>query len=217
TGDARRERLRSLLVVSEIALALVLLIGAGLMIRSFGRLAAVKPGFNTDQVLTMRVQLASAKYSQDPAVIAFFQEAVDRISRLPGVRSAGAINYLPFTGLDSATGFSVVGRPKPAPGEEPTTGVRVVHPNYFRAMGIPLLRGREFSERDTKQSPRVLIISQSLARQFFADEDPIGKKLIIEWGEDIPDETVGVVGDVLHDGLDTRPEPTVYWHEARMA
>ncbi len=216
TGDARRERLRSLLVVSEIALALVLLIGAGLMIRSFGRLAAVKPGFNTDQVLTMRVQLASAKYSQDPAVIAFFKEAVDRISRLPGVRSAGAINYLPFTGLASATGFNVVGRPKPAPGEEPTTGVRVVHPNYFRAMGIPLLRGREFSERDTKQSPRVLIISQSLARQFFADEDPIGKKLIIEWGEDIPDEIVGVVGDVLHDGLDTRPEPVIYWPEARM-
>jgi len=216
SSDSGGSKTRGLLVVSEVALSLVLLIGAGLMIRSFGRLAAVKPGFNTDQMLTMRVQLASAKYSQDPAVIAFFQEAVDRISRLPGVRSAGAINYLPFTGLDSATGFSVVGRPKPAPGEEPTTGVRVVHPNYFRAMGIPLLRGREFSERDTKQSPRVLIISQSLARQFFADEDAIGKKLIIEWGEDIPDEIVGVVGDVLHDGLDTRPEPAIYWPEARM-
>jgi putative ABC transport system permease protein len=208
--------MRGLLVVSEMALALVLLIGAGLMIRSFGRLGAVNPGFRADNLLTMRLTLAGARYAQDPAVIAFFGNAVERIGRLPGVQSAGIINYLPLTGLASATGFDIVGRPDPGVGNKPVTGVRVVDPSYFRTMGIPLLAGRNFTERDTKESPRVLIISQTLAHRFFADENPIGKKLVIQWNDAIPDEIVGVVGDILHDGLDARPEPTIYWPEARM-
>src|SRR6185503_15375379 len=209
-------RTRSLLVVCEVAIALVLLIGAGLMIRSFGRLGSVNPGFRADNLLTARLTLGSAKYAQDPAVVAFFKNAVERVGHLPGVQSAGTINFLPLTGMASATGFEIVGRPDPGVGNKPVTGVRVVDPNYFRAMGIPLLAGRGFTERDTKDSPRVLIISQTLARHFFADENPIGKKLIIQWDDTIPDEIVGVVGDTLHDGLDARPEAVIYWPHARV-
>ncbi|HUJ24004.1 MAG TPA: ABC transporter permease [Bryobacteraceae bacterium] len=216
TGGLRRHRARSLLVVAEVALALVLLIGAGLMIRSYQQLGAVKPGFNAERVLTMRLHLSGETYRQDTAVVSFFHEATERLGRLPGVSAAGAINFPPLTGLDSATTFQVPGRPDPGAGNYPVTGVRVVEPAYFRAMGIPLLRGRQFTERDTAQSPRVLIISQTLAQRFFADEDPIGKKLIIDWGDNKPDEIVGVVGDILHQGLDAKPEPIIYWPEARM-
>ena len=215
-GTVRRRRVRSILVVSEMALALVLLIGAGLMIRSFQRLGAVNPGFNADHLLTFRTQLASSKYSQDPAVIAFYQEAVERVRHLPGVRSAGAINYLPLTGMASATGFRIVGRPDPGAGNELVTGVRVVDPHYFRSMGMPLLKGREFTERDNQQSPHVLIISQTLAQRYFPNEDPIGKKLNVEWHNTPSEEIVGVVGDILHDGLDARPEAMIYWPAARM-
>ena len=215
-SNLRHRRTRSLLVVCEVAVALVLLIGAGLMIRSFGRLGAVNPGFRADNLLTLRLTLGSAKYAQDPAVVAFFKNAVERIGRLPGVQSAGTINFLPLTGMASATGFDIVGRPDPGVGNKPVTGVRVVDPNYFRTMGIPLLAGRGFTERDTKDSPRVLIISQTLAHRYFADENPIGKKLIIQWNDTIPDEIVGVAGDILHDGLDARPEAIIYWPHARM-
>jgi putative ABC transport system permease protein len=216
TGDVRRHRMRSLLVVSETALALVLMIGAGLLIRSFGRLGTVDPGFNPEHLLTLRVELTGSRYQQDSQVVSFFQQAVERAGHLPGVRSAGAINFLPLTGLDSATGFTIFGQPAPRPGEHPVTGVRVVDPGYFRTMGIPLLSGRSFTARDTKTSSRVLIISATLARRFFPNEDPIGKKLIIQWDDSIPDEIVGVVGDVLHDGLDTQPWPIIYWPHARM-
>jgi putative ABC transport system permease protein len=213
----RRRRVRSILVVAEMALALVLLIGAGLMIRSFQRLGAVNPGFRMDHLLTLRTQLAGSRYSTDPAVIAFYKEAVERIGHLPGVRSAGAINYLPLTGMASATGFTVVGRPDPGAGNELVTAVRVVDPNYFRTMGIPLLKGRGFTEHDNRQSPHVLIISQTLAQRYFPDEDPIGKKLKVEWRNTPSEEIVGIVGDILHDGLDARPEAMIYWPAARMA
>jgi len=215
--DRRRRRVRSLLVVAETALAMVLLIGAGLLMRSFVSLQGVKPGFQADHLLTMRVQRTSTGASDDdPQVIAFFRETVERLNGLPGVRSAAAVNFLPLTGMGSATGFIIAGRPKPAPGDQPVTAVRVVDTHYFQTMGIPLQRGRNFTPRDNKQSPRVLIVSQELVRRFFPDEDPIGKKLVIEWGSDEPDEIVGVVGNVLHDGLDTRPEAMIYWPAARM-
>src|SRR5438309_8782487 len=109
------------------------------MIRSFERLGAVNAGFNPDHLLTMRVLLASSKYAQDPAIVRFYNDAVERIGRLPGARSAGAINFLPLTGMASATGFDIVGRPDPGLGNKPVTGVRVVDRNYFHTMGIPLL------------------------------------------------------------------------------
>src|SRR5713226_2945855 len=164
----------------------------------------------------MNVLLTGSTYSQDQSVIAFFREAVERIGRLPGVRAAGAINFLPLTGMDSATSFTIVGRPDPGAGNKPVTGVRVVDPNYFRTMSIPLLHGRAFAAGDTQKSPRVLIVSETLARRFFPGENPLGKKLIIDWNDHLPDEIVGVVGDILHEGMDARPEAIIYWPEARM-
>lgn len=217
SGDLRRHRLRSLLVVGEVALALVLLIGAGLMIRSFQKLQAVDPGFNAEKLLTMRVSLPHSRYEKNPQVVGFFRDALARIEALPGVQSAGAINYLPLTGRASATDFEIVGRPKPGPGEAPVTDVRVADPNFFRAMGIPLLRGRTFTAHDTAESSPVLIINEELARTVFPGEDPIGKKLIIGWGPKSPeDEIVGVVGNLKHYGLDSKPGPTIYWSHARM-
>jgi len=176
----------------------------------------VNPGFNADRLLTMNVLLTGPTYSKDQPVITFFREAVERIGRLPGVRAAGAINFLPLTGMASATSFTIVGRPDPGAGNKPGTGVRVVDPNYFRAMDIPLRHGRAFTAGDTQKSPRVLIISETLARRFFPDENPLGKKLIIDWNDNLPDEIVGVVGDILHEGMDAQPEPMIYWPEARM-
>jgi putative ABC transport system permease protein len=186
------------------------------MIRSFARLQAVYPGFNADRLLTMNVLLTGPGYSQDQSVITFFREAVERIGHLPGVRAAGAINFLPLTGMASATSFTIVGRPDPGAGNKPGTEVRVIDPNYFRAMGIPLLLGRAFTAGDTQKSPRVLIVSETLAHRFFPGENPLGKKLIIDWNDNLPDEIVGVVGDILHYGMDAQPEPIVYWPEARM-
>ncbi len=216
TGGLQRHRLRSLLVVAEVALALILLIGAGLMIRSSQKLQAVDPGFRTDKMLTMRVALPSSRYGKNPQVVGFFQDALARIESLPGVRAASAINFLPLTGRASATDFEVVGRPKPPAGENPITDVRVADPKFFRTMGIPLLRGREFTAHDTAGSPKVLIINEALARSVFPQEDPIGKKLIIGWDPPlVEDEIVGVVGDIKHYGLDTASRPTIYWPEAR--
>src|SRR5262249_28460155 len=142
---ARSRRLRSALVVVEVALALVLLVSAGLLVRSFARLQKIHTGFNTDNILTMVLPLPGAKYREDAQVISFFRQATERIRALPGVRSVGIVNYLPlYGGLGSSTGFTIEGRPLPPPGEEPSTNVRVSDSGYFEAMGIPLRRGRLF-------------------------------------------------------------------------
>jgi putative ABC transport system permease protein len=217
SSDLRRHRVRSLLVVGEVALALVLLIAAGLMIRSFQKVLAVDPGFNSEKLLTMRINLPHSRNGKDPQVVGFFQDALARIQGLPGVRSAGAINFLPLTGMASGTDYLVVGRPIPKPGDRLGTEVRVADPNFFSTMGIPLLRGRTFTAHDIAQSSPVLIINEELARTVFPGEDPIGKKLVIDWGPKSPeDEIVGVVGNLKHYGLDHKTYPTVYWSHARM-
>jgi putative ABC transport system permease protein len=217
-GGAGHRRVRSIFVVSEVALALVLLVGAGLMIRSFIKLSQVDPGFNPDNLLTARVLLPGSKYGDNPKRAAFFQQAVERIETIPGVQAAGAISWLPLVGLGSATSFWVDGRPEPPPGEKPVTDVRVITPGFFAAMGIPLIKGRIFDEHDTAQSPRVLIINETLAREFFPDEDPIGKRLIISWDRPaLPDEIIGVVGDVRLTGVDGQVRPAIYWPHARQS
>ncbi|MCI0404008.1 MAG: ABC transporter permease [Acidobacteria bacterium] len=213
---ARSGQARRLLVASELALALVLLISAGLLIKSFGRLQSVPTGFNAENLLTLRIQLSSARYEDRAQRTAFFRDLVDRIETLPGVKSAGAIAFLPLDGLGSATGCSVVGRPEPPPGEEPVCDVRVVHPGYFHTMGIPLLRGRNFNSSEEAQSANVVIINEALARQMFPGEDPIGKKLVIVMSDEPPqDEIIGVVGDVKHSGPDTEARPMTYWPHPR--
>jgi putative ABC transport system permease protein len=206
-------RLRSALVVSEIALAVVLLASAGLLIKSFLRLQQVDRGFNTDNILTMVVRLPDAKYNQDPPVISFFGQALERIRALPTVRSAGMINFLPlYGGLGSGTGFKIEGRPEPPPGQGPSCDVRAVDAGYFQTMGIPLLRGRNFSDLEVKEKRHVVLINETLARQHFPNEDPIGKRLdVAMFDEPFWAEIIGVVGNVRYDSLVDEPPPAAYF------
>ena len=210
----RSGTLRNTFVVAEVSLALVLLIGAGLMIRSFMRLQSVETGFQPENVLTMRAQLPKKKYPEPHQIVDFFRQAQERIAGLPGVQAVGAISYLPLTGLASRDGFKIVGQPPPAPGQEPGVEVRVVTPTYFQAMGIPLLKGRLLNERDVKET-RVLLINETLAKRYFPNTDPIGKQIEISWDGSGPDEIVGVVGDIREGSLNKEPEPTIYWSHPR--
>jgi putative ABC transport system permease protein len=205
---------RNVFVIAEVSLALVLLIGAGLMIRSFTRLQSVETGFNAESVLTMRAQLPRKKYGEPHQIVDFFKQAQARIAALPGVQAVGAISYLPLTGLASRDSFKIPGQPPPAPGQEPGVEVRVITPTYFRAMGIPLLKGRLLDERDVKES-RVLLINETMAKKYFASQDPVGKQIEISWDGSGPDEIVGVVGDIREGALEKEPEPAIYWTHAR--
>jgi putative ABC transport system permease protein len=206
---------RNVFVVAEVALALVLLIGAGLMIRSFMRLQSVETGFNPENVLTMRLQLPRKKYAEPHQIVDFFKQAQDRVAALPGVQAVGAISYLPLTGgLASRDAFKIVGQPAPKPGQEPGVEVRVITPTYFQAMGIPLLKGRLLNERDVKES-RVLLINETMAKRYFAGVDPVGKQMDVFWDGSGPDEIVGVVGDIREGALNKEPEPAIYWSHHR--
>ena len=204
---------RNLFVVAEMALALVLLVGAGLMLRSFSQLHQVKTGFDAENVLTMRVQLPSAKYAEPQQRADFFKRAEERLAALPGVKSVGAINYLPLTGVATSTSFNLASKPLP-PSESPATEIRPVTPGYFTAMGIPLLRGRGFDERDGANS-RVIIINETLARKFFGGQDPIGRQLIVTWRPQVTDEIIGVVGDIKESALEREPNSAIYWPHPR--
>ena len=216
-GGSRR--LRSALVVSEIALAVVLLASAGLLIRSFIRLQQVDRGFNTDNILTMVVRLPNAKYPEDPQLVAFFNQALEKIRQLPAVRSAGMVNHLPlYGGLGSSTGFKILGRPEPPPGQGPSTDVRVVDSEYFATMGIPLLRGRNFSDAELREPRQKILINETLARAYFASEDPIGQRLDVAMFEKpTPAEIIGVVGNVRYDSLVDASPPAVYFPHADLA
>jgi putative ABC transport system permease protein len=216
-GGSRR--LRSALVVSEIALAVVLLASAGLLIKSFVRLQQVDRGFNTDNILTMVVRLPDAGYREDPQIVNFFVQAMERIRSLPTVRSAGVINFLPlYGGLGSATGFKIEGRPEPPPGQGPSTDVRVVDAGYFETMGIPLLRGRNFSNLELREPRRVILINEALARKHFGSEDPLGRRLDVAMFENpIWCEIIGVVGNVRYDSLIDESPPAVYFAHPDLA
>ena len=193
-------RMRSALVVAEMSLALVLLAGAGLMVRSFTALQQVKLGFEPAHALTGRVSLPARSYGSDTAVVAFFQQAEAEIAALPGVQAVGAISYLPLTGARSVQGFNIEGRAPAPPGEEPGGDMRAVTPGYFRAMGIPLKRGRTFTGDDRAGSPDVAVVSETLARTLFPDDNAIGQVIVYEWDRVTHARIIGVVGDVHHDG-----------------
>jgi putative ABC transport system permease protein len=217
-GSPRAKRLRAAFVIAEVALSLVLLVGAGLLVKSFMRLQSVNPGFNADNLLTMRVILPTSKYKEEAQKVAFFKEAVGRIQALPGVQSAGAVSFLPFTGLAAATSFKIEGKPEPPAGQRLSTDVRVTDENYFKAMGIPLVSGRTFNADEEREKRHVVVINETLARKYFPGEDPIGKRLTISMGEKPePTEIIGVVGDVKHMSLDTEMKPMVYWPHPELA
>lgn len=215
SSSARGTRLRSAFVVVEIALALVLLVGAGLLIRSFLTILAVDPGFDPSHTLTMKVSIPTSKYRNSAQVQSFFGQLFEKFDALPGVEASGGTSFLPLNGLGAATGFEIVGKPKPAAGQVPVCDVRVVTHHYFEAMHVPLLRGRLYDSRDEGNNVRRVIISQGLARQYFPGEDPIGQRLIVEWNDEGPDEIIGVIGDVRQEDLESGAKATVYWPPSR--
>ena len=201
------QRLRLLLVASEMALALVLLIGASLMIRSFFRLQEVNIGLDPLNVLTMNTTLTVDRYPA-PRQVAFFRQVVQRISALPGVMSVGAVDNLPLGGSD-AHSLGIEGRSAWDPGHEPSGELSVVTPRYFNAIGIPLTKGRYFTEGDGEENPRVAIINKALASRYWPKEDPLGKHITIDFEREAR-EIVGVVGNVRHMGLDQQEPLQVY-------
>jgi putative ABC transport system permease protein len=217
-GGARSHRLRGVFVVAEIALALVLLVGAGLLVRSFWKLQSVDPGFNAKNLLTMRLSLPSRKYDNDRKRIDFFRKAVEDIRALPGVEAAGATNFLPFAGPHSGTLVEIEGRPKLPPGEELNTGSCVTDLNYFDAMQLPLKSGRLFTEQETTEMRHVVVVNEEFARKNLPGEDPLGKRVTIHMkDENVPCEIIGVVGNNKHAGLDKGIEPMAFWPHPELA
>jgi putative ABC transport system permease protein len=206
-------RTRGLFVIAETALTLVLLVGAGLLVRSFVALMRVDAGFNSSRTITMKISLPSSKSGEARQ---FFERFYSQVDALPGVQAAGGVSFLPLNGLGAATDFAIPGRVIPRDGDRPVADVRVVTHDYFKAMGIPLLEGRLFDSRDVT-SPHKVIVSADLARRFFPNEDPIGKQIAIDWNDMIPDEIIGVVGDVHQATLDDELRATTYWPPSRFA
>ena len=216
TADAGSSRFRSGLVVAQLSLALVLLAGAGLLVRSLHRLGAVNPGFDPANLLTLSVELPQATYSDDARRAAFFTRLLERVDGLPGVSAAGAVSFLPLTNGGASTRFTIVGRPAPEPGHWTSSDIRIVDPGYFAAMRIPLLRGRGLTGADRADAPPVVVISETMARQYWPDEDPIGARLQVNWTHpDVHPEVVGVVGDVHVSTLDGDLRPTIYYAQAQ--
>ena len=208
-------RLRRALVVAEVALSLMLFIGAGLLMKSFWRLTNVNPGFQSDHLLTMHVALPDVKYTQDSQVIDFYRRLPEQLSTLPGVKAVSAVNRLPISGGDPHGDLTIEGRTFAA-GEAPGVSYRRILPNYFRAIGIPLLQGREFDDRDTGGKPDVVIINQKLAKTYWPDGDAIGKRIKVGPPENEPWMTIaGVVGNVNHTGLDAEPDFATYEPHAK--
>jgi putative ABC transport system permease protein len=204
-----RGRVRKALIVSEVALSLALLVGAGLLIKSFWRLMQVDPGFQPDHLLTMNVTLINQKYREEAQVIAFFRELPARLRALPGVKVVSAVSNLPISGGDSNGNITVEGRSFPA-AQTPAASFRRILPNYFGAMGIPVKQGREFNERDTG-AEKVVIVSEGMARRFWPDGDAVGKRIKIGPPQNEPWLTVvGVVGDVKNIGLEASPSLATY-------
>jgi putative ABC transport system permease protein len=210
TSGVRTNRLRGALVVSEVALSLVLLVGAGLMIRSFEKLNEIDPGFKPGQVLTLGVAFLRVKYPENEQVAQAFSQILERAEATPGVLSAGAISDLPLTGSNISDSFTIEGRP-PIPKEsEPSTEYHIVTPRYFESMGIPILSGRDVAPTDTRKSPNVVVINDVFARRHFAGENPLGHRLKLQGQERDPLLIIGVVSNVRNLALDEQPTPEVY-------
>ena len=207
TSGLGRRRLRSILIVSQLALTFMLLVGAGLMIESFVRLSSVDAGFDAQNVLTMAISLPGARYPENEQQAAFFKQVSTRVESLPGVQSVGAISAIPLTGWQNTTSFAIEGRNEKSETEE----LHAASPGYFRAMGIPLLRGRAFNEQDHATAERVVIVSEGLVRRYWPDEDPIGKHIQMGGDSREPWRTiVGIVGDIKQSGLDSESTREYY-------
>ena len=224
TISRRQRRARATLVVAEVAVAVALIVVAGLLLRAFARVSAVDPGFRPDGVLSMQITLSRAGYAQSERAAAFYREAIDRLAALPGVRAAAAVEYLPMSGLDSSSGFYIDGRPAPARADEQRTHFRSVSAGYFDAMSIGLASGRAFTDHDSLTAPRVAIINEAMALRYWPGENPIGKRIALDLETmkfyrdrpptfDIPAgmrEIVGIVKDIRHASLEASAVPEMY-------
>jgi predicted permease len=212
TGGARRNRLRNGLVIAEVALALVLLSGAGLLLKSFARLQNVNPGFNPRNALTFEISLPKVQYPNDPSIIRFNNEAQRRIASLPGVQSAGFSTILPLAGTNSDSSFAIEGQPSNDRNPSPDEENREVSPDYFRALEIPLIKGRFFTDADNADAPPVIIVNQAFAKKFWPNQEAVGKRIVMGGMSEHPNwiTIIGVVGDVRHFGLDVDPKPEMY-------
>ena len=209
--SSRGGRLRGALVVTETALALVLLIAAGLMVESVRRLQAAPLGFDPRRVLTMSLTLPEAGYAQGPRRVEFFRRLLQRVGSLPGVESAAACNYLPLSGHWGSTAFTIEGRPPLAAGDFLVADTRTVTPGYFGTMAVPLVDGRSFDFEDDETRPRVVVINQAMARRYWPNERPVGRRVVLRDGPDADvREIIGVVGDVRHFGADAAPHAEIY-------
>jgi len=212
TAGVPAVRLRGALVIAQMSLAIVLLVGAGLLVRSLRRLIAVDPGFDPVNLSAVTITLPPPAYPDSLRRVAFYERLLERVRTMPGVQSAGIISWLPMTPGNASTTLTVVGRPEPAPGQASAAAIRLVDPGYFAAMRIPLKRGRSLAPSDRIGSAPVAVISEAMARKLWPGEDPIGQHVKVEWWHPTASvEIVGVVADSRHDGLDAAFEPTLFY------
>lgn len=223
-GDSRSglgagSRLRSWLVGLEVTMSVILLTGAILLFRSLVDLETVNPGFNAANLLTFRVPLAAGRYREARTRTVFFQKALDELSHLPGVRSASAVSFLPFTGPGAGTSVNIEGRPPAQPGAELEAVIQTVMPGYFRTLGIPFKSGRDFTDSDNlPDSPYRFIVNEAFVRQFLRGEQPLGKRINASMDRQNPyGEIIGVVADSRESSIDHKPEPTVYYPHSHLS
>jgi putative ABC transport system permease protein len=206
-----RNRMRSALIVSEVALSLMLLAGAGLLINSFWRLLQTNAGFNPKGVLALDIPLSRETYKTTEERVAAFQQLIARMKTVPGVRDVSVVSNVPLSENDIEVSFQVEGRKPYKPGEEAVADYTVIGNDYFRTMDIALLRGRVFTDGDTANSPSVMVVSKAFTKVYFPNEDPIGKRIILDGKNKTPREIVGVVDDVRRKGLDSDVQPEMYF------
>ncbi|PYU63009.1 MAG: hypothetical protein DMG55_01775 [Acidobacteria bacterium] len=216
TASVRRQRFRSFLVISEVALAMMLLAAAGLLIRSFILLQRVDPGFDTSHLAVVRLSLPDSRYPELRERTQFVNSALERLRALAGVQSVAAAGTLPFDPVPD-TDLEVEGHVY-EPGNEPDAEILTVSPEYFRTMGIRLLAGRTFTPRDIPESPTALVINQTMAQRFWPGENALRKRVVMkDWGPPLPGEIVGVVSDVKQDSLETSTQPAIYYSFAQFS
>ncbi len=209
-GGRQHRRLRTGLVALEVAMSVLLLVAAGLLVRTYQNLNSTGPGFDPDSVVTLAVSLPAYRYPDANAQRQFFEQSVERVSVVPGVTAAGFLNVLPFSTYDRGTRFVIDGAPAPEPGREPSAAFRRITPRYFDALRIPVRAGRAFTDADRDSAQRVAIVNDALARRFFEGKDPLGARLTF-LGNSTPLMTiVGIVGDVRHSQISEPPSPELY-------
>jgi putative ABC transport system permease protein len=215
-SSARGRRFRQVFVTAQVAVAVVVLIGAGLLVRSFEMLVSENVGFDTRSLLTARVALSGAVYGEPGKAQAFFEQFISNVKSLPGVTAVTGNVFAPFTGPGPGTSFEIVGRPAP-PGQAPVTDVRIVTAGYFATLGIPVKDGRDFAPEEFAQRRDVVVINETLARRHFPGRNPVGEKLVINLrSPNVPSTIVGVVGDIRHQKLDTPAREMAYWPHSEL-